>query len=454
MSDSDTNGDAVDVDRVLGRAWHDDAAWELLTRLTELEERMGGHPGERRAAALVAEALEEAGVEDVELQEFEMWRWNRDWAELAVTEPIERSFETLALPYSPAGEVSAELVDVGYGTPDEIADRDVRGKIVVASTTTPPDAGRFVHRMEKFGHAAAAGAEAFVFANHVPGQLPPTGALRFDAEAAMPGVGVSKEVGAWLTEYAERGGRAKLSVSATTERDASQNVGGTLGPESDEEVVLLGHYDAHDVAEGALDNGCGIATVVGAARILAAVEPSLERRVRVVGVGCEEVGLIGAEALADELDLDSVRAVVNVDGAGRFRNLQAYTHGSEAIESLVEETCDEWGQPVVFTRDPHPYSDHWPFLQRGVPALQLHSQAPSGAERGRGWGHTQADTRDKVDPRNLREHAMLAALLVRELTRTRSDPPRIDEDELRERLRETDAEAGMRAAEVWPEGWE
>ncbi|WP_122090220.1 M28 family peptidase [Halalkalicoccus subterraneus] len=439
----------ADIDTLLGRAWHDDAAWDLLTRLTELDERMGGHPGERRAAEYVAESFEDGGVEEIEIEEFEMNRWDRGRAELAVTEPVERSFETLALPYSAAGEVSGELVDVGYGTPDEIEESDVAGKIVVASTTTPPEKGRFVHRMEKFGHAIAAGAEAFVFANHVPGQLPPTGALRFDAEAAAPGVGVSKETGAWLSDYAERGARAKLSVAADTEPGTSQNVHGTLG-EGEEEIVLLGHYDAHDIAEGALDNGCGISVVAGTARLLS--EMDLDCRVRVAGVGCEEVGLIGAGALADSLDLESVRAVVNVDGAGRFRNLQAYLHGSERVGELAGSVCREWGQPVSFSRDPHPYSDHWPFLQRGVPALQLHSEAPSGAERGRGWGHTHADTRDKVDRRNLREHAMLTALVVRELTR--SELPRIDEGELRERLQESDAEVGMRAAEVWPDHWE
>ncbi|MDL5362410.1 M28 family metallopeptidase [Halalkalicoccus sp. NIPERK01] len=441
----------TELDTLLGRAWHDDSAWELLTRLTELPERMGGHPGERRAAEHVADAFEDGGVEGVEIEEFEMWRWDRGRAALAVTDPVERSFETLALPYSPAGEVSAELVDVGYGTPGEIEDADVAGKIAVASTTTPPEMGRFVHRMEKFGHAVAAGAEAFVFANHVPGQLPPTGALRFNGEAAAPGVGVSKETGAWLTDYAERGGRAKLSVEASTEEGTSQNVHGTLG-EGGEEIVLVGHYDAHDIAEGALDNGCGISVVAGAARLLS--EMDLDCRVRVAGVGCEEVGLMGADALAESLPLDSVRAVVNVDGAGRFRNLKAYTHGSERIEDLVRGVCGEWGQPVSFSRDPHPYSDHWPFLQRGVPALQLHSERarPAGGVRGRGWGHTHADTREKVDPRNLREHAMLAALLVRELTEI--EVPRIDESELRERLEESDAEAGMRAAEVWPDHWE
>lgn len=437
------------IDTLLGRAWHDDTGWELLTRLTELDERMGGHPGERRAAEFVAESFEESGVEGTAIEEFEMNRWDRGRAEFAITDPVERSFETLALPYSAAGEVAGELVDVGYGTPDEIEAADVAGKVVVASTTTPPEKGRFVHRMEKFGHAVAAGAEAFVFANHIPGQLPPTGALRFDAEAAAPGVGVSKETGAWLSDYADRGARVKLSVEASTEPGTSQNVHGHLG-EGSEEIVLLGHYDAHDIAEGALDNGCGISVVAGAAWILSEME--LDCRVRVAGVGCEEVGLIGAEALTDSLDLDSVRAVVNVDGAGRFRNLQAYTHGSESIEELVAECCNEWGQPVSFSRDPHPYSDHWPFLQRGVPALQLHSEAPSGAQRGRGWGHTHADTRDKVDSRNLREHAVLTALLVRDLTRI--EPPRVDEGELREQLEESDAEIGMRAAEVWPDHWE
>lgn len=44
---------------------------------------------------------------------------------------------------------------------------------------------------------------------------------------------------------------------------------------------------------------------------------------------------------------------------------------------------------------------------------------------------------------------MLAALLVRELAH--ADPSRIEDDALRERMREADLEAGMRAAEVWPD---
>jgi Zn-dependent M28 family amino/carboxypeptidase len=88
-----------------------------------------------------------------------------------------------------------------------------------------------------------------------------------------------------------------------------------------------------------------------------------------------------------------------------------------------------------------------------VPALQLHSQPPGGAERGRGWTHTRADTRDKVDPRDLRTHDMLAALLIRELAAA-DGLERIEAADLADRLRGADAERGMRAAGLWPKDWD
>nr|WP_310732951.1 PA domain-containing protein [Halostella pelagica] len=158
----------TELDRALGRAWRDDALWTVLSRLAELPTRLGGHEGERRAADIVAEALDDAGVRDVTRRSFPVTRWTRGTASLSVTDPVERSFETVALPYSPAGEVTADLVDAGYGTPEEIDAAAVDGSVVVASTDTPPDR-RFLHRMEKYGHAVDAGAAAFVFANHVGG---------------------------------------------------------------------------------------------------------------------------------------------------------------------------------------------------------------------------------------------------------------------------------------------
>jgi Zn-dependent M28 family amino/carboxypeptidase len=459
-----------DVAAALGRTWVDDGPWSVVTALSRIDSRLGGSDGERAAASVVADAFERAGVRDVSLERFATQAWTRGGSRLELfgsdSRSSPRAFDCVALPYSPSGDVEADLVDVGHGTPAEIAARDVSSAVAVASTTTPGES-RFVHRMEKYGSAVDAGAVGFVFVNHVPGQLPPTGSLRFDREAEIPAVGVSKETGDWLTDAARDGtadedaGRVRFSVEARTDAAESQNVVGALGPEpktvtddgsaeegtTDGDLFLVAHYDAHDVGEGALDNACGVACVVGAARILATMD--LPRRVRVAAVGCEETGLVGAESLAADVDLDEIAAVVNVDGAGRFRDLVAMTHTSDDSRDVAETVAAATGHPIQIETAPHPFSDQWPFVRRGVPALQLH--ADSG-ERGRGWGHTAADTRDKVDSRVLREHAMLTALLVRELTAR--EPARLDRDALAERFRAIDFEPGMRAAGLWPDDWD
>ena len=441
----------------LGRTWATDAPWRFLTDLTAIGCRMAGSDGERAAASLVADVFEDAGVQAVHTESFELSAWEREDATLSVTTTgtdgtdRTREFPALALPYTPSGSVSGELVDVGHGTPAEIDAVDVTDAIAVASTTTPPGS-RFVHRMETFGCAVEAGAGGFVFVNHVDGQLPPTGSLTFGEEAPAVAVGVSSETGGWLREYARNtdgpAGTASLSVDASVRPGTSQNVVGRLGPATEERLLLLAHYDGHDIAEAALDNGCGIATLVTAARILAGAD--LPIGVDVVGVGCEEVGLLGAEHLASTTDLERIRGVVNIDGAGRCRDLRALTHTSETAAAIARAVSTATGRPIAVEETPHPFSDQWPFLRRGVPSLQLHSDTD---ERGRGWGHTHADTRDKVDDRNLREHGMLAALVVAEFVAPARSPGRVDTETLAEAFREADFETGMRAADLWPTEW-
>jgi len=56
----------------LGRTWTDGDPWRFLTDLTAIGSRMAGSEGERRAAEIVADAFERAGLSAVETRPFEM----------------------------------------------------------------------------------------------------------------------------------------------------------------------------------------------------------------------------------------------------------------------------------------------------------------------------------------------------------------------------------------------
>ncbi len=58
------------------------------------------------------------------------------------------------------------------------------------------------------------------------------------------------------------------------------------------------------------------------------------------------------------------------------------------------------------------HSDHFPFALAGVPAGTLSSKDSRQGMIGRGWGHTEADTVDKVSLRGLQMGAILTARVL------------------------------------------
>ncbi|WP_254537629.1 M28 family peptidase [Halomarina litorea] len=421
------------------------AGWEHLETLVDIGNRMAGSAGERAAAEATRDALGEAGARDAHLDEFPVQGWTRGSSAVRAGEETvadEYTWDCIALPRSPAGEVTGELVDLGYGLPEDF-DRDLSGAVVMCSSTVPDYHDRFIHRREKYYRAVQAGAAAFVFRNHVEGCLAPTGSVgTADAPIGeVPAVGVSSELGARLARRFE-GEQVTVDVDCEYEETTSQNVHAVLGPDTDEELLVTSHVDAHDIAEGAMDNGAGTAMVVELANALAMREDDLETRVRFVAFGSEEVGLCGAEHEADRVDLDSVKAVVNNDGVVRGRTLNGFTHGFEDLDAAIASTADRFDHPIETNPGQGPHSDHWPFvLEGGVPGVHFMSET---GERGRGWGHTRADTLDKLEPRNLREQAVLLTDLVVRLAREETTLARQSREDIVAHLERENQAEGMR----------
>jgi Zn-dependent M28 family amino/carboxypeptidase len=428
----------------IGETFVSDAGWDHLETLVDLPHRMAGTEGERRGAEATRDALERVGARDARIEEFPIQGWER--GESAI-EAGGENHHCIALPRSSAGSVSGELVDLGYGLPAEF-DADLEGTIVMVASDVPDHFDRFIHRREKYYRAVEAGVAGFLFRNHVPGGLPPTGSVGTPEEpiGEVPAVGVSKEVGARLSRRFESE-EVGIDVEATIGEVTSRNVHAELGPESEREVLVTCHVDAHDIAEGAMDNGAGTAAVVEIARALASREAELETGVRFLVFGAEEVGLLGAKFEADRMDPGSIKAILNNDGVCRGRTLSLYTHGFPELESVVGDVADRMGHPIETTPEQGPHSDHWPFVVRGVPGY--HAMSETG-DRGRGWGHTEADTIDKLEGRTLRESAIVLTELAVELADGSVEIGHREPEEIAAALEREDQAEGMKLIGDWP----
>jgi len=188
------------------------------------------------------------------------------------------------------------------------------------------------------------------------------------------------------------------------------------GSEKPEEVVIVcGHLDSWDGAQGAVDNGTGCATTIEAARLLTAAGARPGRTIRFILWTGEEQGLFGSRAYVEahpEL-LPRISAVLNHDeGTNWLSGLRA----TKAMFPAMQEVC----APLA-TLDPEmPFeleevdafpgfigSDSDSFVQVGVPGFFWRQSGRSDYEH---HHHTQYDTFDAAIPEYQRHSALVAAV--------------------------------------------
>ena len=436
----------------------------MLVMADEIGSRFAGTPSEREAQRYIVKRLQEYGYGDARAVPFTYNGWRRGPATLETLEPMQREFQAISLAMSPGGTVEAEVVDLGTGSPEEFQAVDpgeVKGRIVLCSSATSP-AGKRVHRRTKYGWAVEYGAAGFIFMNHNPGQLPPTGSLRpsYRMGGEIPGVGVSLETGSHMLRLA--GGRP-LKVRIT---DASwvipgaesANIVAELPGATDEWIVVGGHYDGHDISQGAMDNLSGAAVTVEMARAFKPLEGKLRRGIRFMCFGCEEIGVTGSTCyVADHPeDVEKTAIMVNLELGGlSYREGEKHAaltvYQPRELKGYLEGFLEEVGYPTTVQEGTSAASDHWPFYMQGVPTIYLHEE-PSMRQlvEGRGWGHTTADTMDKVDPRNLVEGAvLLARLLLRLATQDEKIAERTPLDKIVTHLERTGMRKTLEVEKKW-----
>ena len=440
---------------ILGDIWTTNEPYEVLRELCDdIGHRYAGSESEKHGAEFLKRKMEDYGLQNVRLEEFQMAGWERGSASLTLVEPVERSYSCVAMPYCPAADLTAEVIDVGEGEEADFerAGADVRGKIVISAAETNKPGERKSHRTDKYGWAVERGAAGYIYINQNPGMLHITGSITgrnpagdraVDREAPIPAVGVSWEAGSTILRLLERtGGKGKihLKLENRTFESTSQNViGEIVGSDYPDEVVLMGgHYDGHDIAQGAGDDGAGAVTGLEAARVLAAHAGDVKRTIRVICFGSEEVGLLGAFHHARTTSPDSYRFALNLDGAGRGEGGQEQLtlSGWPDLVGWFEQFAKDSHYPFTVQNQLNSHSDHYPFVLRGIPNGTLNARDSTAGMIGRGWGHTEADTFDKIHLRGLQMSAALVARVALAVANAEDWPAaRLSEDDTRDLLK-------------------
>jgi hypothetical protein len=217
--------------------------------------------------------------------------------------------------------------------------------------------------------------------------------------------------GRWANRIAEiKVGKAAIPENLTEveidieneyfEHYPTQNVVGYLPGETDQYIVFTAHYDGYgSYGEGnynaaAEDNGSGTVMVMDLARhYLQGKKPHYS--VAFMLFSGEEVGLMGSKYYTanPQFPLDKIKLVINLDMVmtGQDGVILFNGNGRPNEASIVQKLNEEHKyMKSVDNRDGTANSDHYPFQEKGVPAIFFLTKGPSGR------GHGPDDTYDKI----------------------------------------------------------
>ncbi len=441
---------------IIGEVWTSPDLYSNLESLVSFGSRFAGTESEVRARDFIAAKFRAYGLANVRLDSFEYTGWRRGSCALRVVAPVQQTLDAIALVYSPstlADGLRAAIVDVGSGTEKEYARHgSLAGKIVLCSSANPEE-GPIPHRREKYARAVNGGALAFVYMRHLPGGLYETGSLRPGRLGEIPAVAISYESGFALKRMSERG-EVVVSLDVLTKSGPATgyHVIGEVPGQTDEIIVAGGHYDGHDISQGAMDNASGVCLTLELARVFAPRHGQLRRTIRLMGIACEELGVLGStkyvQAHPDEMG--KIAMMVNLDAAVGSGSKGFSYGGLEDVGKLLKRIAKESGYSLRLVEQVVTASDNFPFYMAGVPAISMLAKEPDRA-LGRGFGHTSLDTLDKVSERDLKECAMVAARVVLRLADERGSLGKHrTPDEIRSILIAQDLEQPLRAQDKWP----
>lgn len=420
------------ADRLIAAALRDSAAYRRIALLVDrFGHRMSGSRSLEDAIDWIVAEMRRDGLENVHTEPVKVTHWVRGEESAMLVSPRTMRLRMLGLGRSvgtAARGLTAPVLVVRNFAELRARAAEARGKIVLYNHRFDPTVHPFVgygeavqYRAYGVDSAAALGAVGVLIRSVTPHSLqsPHTGGLSYADSVRkvprIPGAALTVEDAEMLQRMHDRGERivVTLKMGAKTlpqalSRNVIAEVRGSQRP--DEVVVLGGHIDSWDVGQGAMDDAGGSVAAWEALRLIRQSGVRPKRTIRVVLWTNEEIGLGGAFAYRDAhtaqlgahvLAMESDNGVFKPRGllfSGSEQGLAMMRQLSKLVASIGVDSVEASG----------PDADVWPLNEKGVPTLAINTD-PS---RYFWYHHTEADTIDKLDPREVGLCVAVMAVMV------------------------------------------
>jgi hypothetical protein len=306
-----------------------------------------------------------------------------------------------------------DLPDIGY---HDLADVDVRDKIVLLLSGRPKAAPNAPGLEVRRRAIAQAGATAVIA---LSGQDDPWQLIRDQlgrgrtgpAEEAAAPIEGALSYPAWTSLLGESGVnlarllrsarepgfkaralqlKADIVATSSVRQYRSYNVIGRIAGQGvrDQAVMFMAHWDhlgvcrpegvADRICNGAVDNASGVAMMIEIARRFSH-GPATDRSLYFVSTTAEEMGLLGAQALADHppVPLDKIAAVLNLDTvavAPAGEPIAVIGRGLTPLDPSIDRAAEMQGRKVDTSDAVNAFinrQDGWVFIKAGIPAAMI-----------------------------------------------------------------------------------